>query len=542
MLLSDYIREKLRRGESLSLIKNELLGYRYSPEEIDLAINEALVNKKKPLKSYLLYLLSAVLITLAVLSLIFALHKEETSFSLMVEPELKSIKRGDSLLFQITLSSPKKIPIEVSYRIIKVGSDISVYSNKKTFLVEDVSKNTLQIPSEDFEPGSYFIKLVAGYGENRRTAITRFSIEEEKPEPKEELRLEEAYSDKTGVWENKTPTTSEINQSVKKVQKESIANEKNLTELETKINECKKLENGQALCITNIAQSENNSQICDFIEGKSERDGCYATIASMGNSSVCEKISSDFQRRGCYALFNRKSLGDIIRTLEDSTIFIRIDSPKNGDHLNKSSVGLVFSLLQGNNKNISYVVYLDDSIVAEGTAKDRQTITLNLKDLSDGRHTIKVSGLTSRNAVVSKEVNITIDLSEPEIFFITNNRTIFNASPEVKFKINDNLAEKIRYVVYFDNLSFFRGRANVGGIENIILPSITGDHKVYIEAEDYAKNKAFSFIEVSIEETEYFSPSPEEPTYSITLIFLLVIFFALLSIFAVFYNYNKPHP
>lgn len=359
-----YVKSLLQKGYDISTIRNYLLNYGYSINEIDDAINSIY----KPTIRHEIHLshTTVLVVVFVIVSLIgigsILLYKPsqtEKLLDLNLEPITTTVEPGQNIIFLKELSnlgSAKRYEVIIKQEIIDPITNKIITQKIETRAIETFgSTQTRILIPEDTKAGSYILRTVVEYDDKKAVATLPVKIiafakketcfdgiknqDEEsidcggicKPCKKEVLECNDNNPCTNDVMENGVCVNKPIapccgNNICEENEKESCAADCKAeqlpavvsTETLEQIKELSRTNPSRALqqcnsievpdlrdtCIGNIGEANNNKVYCTQINNLRIKDLCYSNIAkSINDNSLCQEISIDSRRDSCFMTF-----------------------------------------------------------------------------------------------------------------------------------------------------------------------------------------------------------------------------------------------
>lgn len=329
--LVKYVRSLLQKGYDVSAIRDVMLKYGYSNDEINEAVNSSF----KPTIRHEIHLSrTTILITLFIFissigtALFFYYNAPpETQTKLLdlnLEPVKTSVEPGDDVIFIKELSnlgSSKRYDVVIKQEIIEQGTSRILTQKIETRAIETFgSTQTKILIPEDAKPGDYILRAIIEYDNKRAVATLPVNLiahakkgELKKEEPKEIAEC----NDNNPCTEDAIEDNICVNKPTANCQKAELPQLISTENLE-EIKELAKLNPGKALqqcsqievpdlrdtCTANIGEVQKSSRYCSQIGDERIKDQCYSNIAkAINDNSLCEKISMDSRKDSCYMTF-----------------------------------------------------------------------------------------------------------------------------------------------------------------------------------------------------------------------------------------------
>ncbi len=361
----NYIRGLLQKGYDISTIKNTMLKYGYSNEEIDEAVNSIYnptIRHEVHLSKTTVLVIIFVVASAIGITLFFYLNSAKTSAQLLdlkLEPVKTEVQPGDNVVFikeMSNLGSSKRYDAVVTEEIIDSATFKVVSQNTETIAIETSSstQTRLKIPN-DAKPGDYLLRVTAEYSGQK--AFAKLPIKILPPANKESCsdgirNQNEENIDCGGVCnpcEKETPKLdcNDNNQCTKDIVEngkcvnspitpccgnnicedgeqnncdadckkeinvpapETIDEIKELAKSypEKALTQCNNIEvpNLKDTCIGNIGEVQKNKNYCVKIANADIKNQCYSTVAKLTNdNSLCQEITNDGLKDACYMTF-----------------------------------------------------------------------------------------------------------------------------------------------------------------------------------------------------------------------------------------------
>ena len=359
-----YVKSMLARGYDIPTIRNFLLKYGYTSEEIDEAINslyKPTIRHEIHLSHATILVVLFVFISLVVASFFYysTSKKEIKLLDLNLEPVTTTVEPGQSITFLKELSnlgSSKRYDVVIKQEIIDPLTNKVITQKIETRAIETfgVTQTKILVP-QDTKTGDYVLRAIVEYDNKKAVAtlpikIVEFATKEScfdgiknqneigvdcggicKPC---EQQIVECYDKnhctddviEDGVCVNKPITPccgnniceeQERDSCTKDCEKERFSGlistetldeikELARTDPSKALQQCNKIEvpDLKDTCIANIAEVQNNKIYCSQINNARIKDLCYSNIAKFINdNTICQEISTDSRRDSCYMTF-----------------------------------------------------------------------------------------------------------------------------------------------------------------------------------------------------------------------------------------------
>ncbi len=362
--LVDYIKRLTQKGYDISTIKNVLLRYGYSIDEV----NEAITQIYKPTIRHEIHLSST---TIFVIIFIFASIVGTVSFfyysqpkaptkllDLNLEPIITTVKPGESIAFVKELSnlgSSKRYDVVIKQEIIDPLTNKIITQKIETRAIETFGATQTRIlMPEDTKSGDYLLRAIVEYDNKKAVAtlpikVVAFTKKEtcfDGTKNQNEIGIDcggvcKPCEEQIFECNDNNPCTNDLvennvcvnkpitpccgNNICEEQEKESCAVDcpktlPSLVSTETledireiakadpskALQQCNKLEvpDLRDTCISNIGEVQRNKNYCTQISNVRIKDLCYSNIAKIINdNSICQDISTDSRRDSCYMTF-----------------------------------------------------------------------------------------------------------------------------------------------------------------------------------------------------------------------------------------------
>jgi len=335
--LVDYIREQIKKGFDLQTIRNHLLQYGYSAEDLD----EAVRHLQSPEIRHVIHFSPAALIgitaifvgliaTVFLFANFFPPKVPESLLDLSLEGIQTTAVAGSEITFISeldNLGAAKRYDINLKYELISLNTNEIVTFKEETMAIETRGSKqiAMQIPSGS-AGGDYVLRAIATYNGQRAVATLPVKIEaqdqemkettqkpiKEKAEeeiaaekPEEGLQPESIASDtvpEEQSEERETKGASALT-TFEALEKAGNAAKHNRREAEKVCNELQ-LQISRDLCFNKIGEVLVDRTYCSKINDDRTKDVCLSNIAKIArNSDFCAGISKDSRKDSCYMNF-----------------------------------------------------------------------------------------------------------------------------------------------------------------------------------------------------------------------------------------------
>ena len=356
----DYINGLLKKGYDISTIKNVMLKYGYTNNDIDEALKEVYhptIRHEIHLSKTTIFVVILILVSAigAAFFLYYNPQKSQTKLlDLNLEPVKTTAKAGESIAFLkelANLGSSKRYDVVIKQEIIDPKTYKQITEKTETRAIETFgsTQTNLQIP-EGTKEGDYILRAIIEYDGKKAVATLPIKVlagnddkcfdgiknQDEasidcggvcKPcekaldcndsNPCTEDKIEDGRCSNNPIAPccgNKICEEQEEN-CAEDCKKESPA-EQTLTLEDIReiaksdpgraYRECNKLElpDSKDACIANIGEMQRNKAYCGQVNNPRVKDLCYSNIAKLTNdNSLCDKISIDSRKDSCYMTF-----------------------------------------------------------------------------------------------------------------------------------------------------------------------------------------------------------------------------------------------
>ena len=335
--LVDYVKSLMQKGYDISTIRDFLLKYGYSNNEIDTAINSA---NKLTIRHEIHFSRTTVLVIIFIfVSLIgtasffyynsLNISKAKTPTKLLdlnLEPITTTVEPGESISFIKELSnlgSAKRYDVIIKQEIIDLKTNKVTTQKIETRAIETFgSTQTKILVPQDTKPGNYVLRAIVEY-DNKRAVATlpiKVALSAKRETCSDEIKNQnEEGIDCGGVCK---PCTAQVAQALECNDNDADCQKQApfsfTTETLEEIKELAKINPNKALeqcaqievpdlrdtCIGNIGEVQRNKDYCRQIGNARIRDLCYSNVAkSTNDNSLCKEISTDSRKDSCYMSF-----------------------------------------------------------------------------------------------------------------------------------------------------------------------------------------------------------------------------------------------
>ena len=359
-----YIKSLLQKGYNISTIRNLLLKYGYSNEDIDDAISQVYkptIRHEIHLSNTTVFVIIFVLIIGVISFFYYNQPKAPTKLlDLNLEPIVTTVKPGENIAFVKELSnlgSSKRYDVVIKQEIIDPLTNKIITQKIETRAIETFgSTQTRILMPEDTKAGDYILRTIVEYDNRKAVAtlpikVVTFVKKEScfdgiqnqnevgidcggvcKPCEEQSLECNDNNPCTNDIIENNVCVNKPIvpccgNNICEEQERESCAldcpkaAEPSLlisTETLEEIKELAKVNPSKALqqcnqievpdlkdtCISNIGDVQRNKNYCTKIANNRIKDLCHSNIAKSTNDySLCAEISTDSRRDSCYMTF-----------------------------------------------------------------------------------------------------------------------------------------------------------------------------------------------------------------------------------------------
>ena len=385
-----YIREQIRAGYDIGTIKNYLIKYGYPESRVNEAMQYAYppseVKHVVHLSKTTVALAVAVICTLLLAAIGIFYFNSSPSKLLDVSTSLlsNSINPGDNLQFTVELSNlgkAKRYDVMLRYEVRNQRDELLTFK-EETIAVETKASTSVSIILGNAEPGNYYLKAIASYGDEKATATSSFSInavqQQAAPEPAPAARscpfscndnnqctndycseatnyecghdnvipccgngaceIGETYQ--TCISDCAAPASVDIFEGKPIWEKIDIIKGIAKNDKQKALGYCNDIEQTgyNYDCLTGVAASANDDNVCNDIADESYKDNCYKTTATANmRSDVCAKVVKDSKRDQCYMDFATKGDYSICNKLVNKYLAQSCDSLRKLSEMNAPS-------------------------------------------------------------------------------------------------------------------------------------------------------------------------------------------------------------
>ncbi|MEK6946938.1 MAG: hypothetical protein AABX32_05005 [Nanoarchaeota archaeon] len=361
----NYIRGLLQKGYNISAIKDTMLKYGYSNEEIDEAVNSIYnptVRHEVHLSKTTVLVIIFVVASLVGTAAFFYFSSSKAPAQLLdlkLEPVKVEVQPGDNVVFikeMSNLGSSKRYDAIVTEEIIDSSTFKVVSQNTETIAIETSSstQTRLKIPN-DAKPGDYLLRVTAEYSNQKAFAKLPIKIlptasrescsdgiknqNEDtidcggacKPceNQSQQLNCDDSNACTADAVENGKCANMPIipccgnsicengeqgNCNADCTQQAEIPNPQTIDDIkelaksypEKALTQCSNIEvpNLKDTCIGNIGEVQKNKNYCVKIGNADIKNQCYSTVAKLTNdNTLCAEIANDGLKDACYMTF-----------------------------------------------------------------------------------------------------------------------------------------------------------------------------------------------------------------------------------------------
>jgi len=330
-----YLRKQLQEGYDISTLKNALLKYGYSEQEINSAVRS--VYNLTEVKHTIHFSKSAFGVIIGVVATII-LVVGFILYNINSTPELLDVRitsidnevdAGDSISFSVelfNLGSKRTYDVELRYEVVdNFGNSIGVKEETVALQTKASSSSSLSIPKD--AGGSYLLKVIALYNGKTARASSSFIVNKVQ-ECVPDCSGKECGLNGCGGSCGSCSGSSECidfrcRQIIIEEEEEVIEEdepEEDLDDEEISLQEIKELSKkdfsraigqcddfdtvaGKDLCYLEISIEANNKLSCENIMSDIQRDQCYMNYALNNNDySICDEITNDNLKESCELL------------------------------------------------------------------------------------------------------------------------------------------------------------------------------------------------------------------------------------------------
>lgn len=356
----DYIRSMLQKGYDISTIRNTMLKYGYTNEDIDEAVNELYhptIRHEIHLSHTTIFAIIFIVVSTIGAAIFFHYVPAKAPAQLLdlkLEHVKTEIEAGDNIAFikqMSNLGSLKRYDVLVTQELIDSKTFAIITHSTETIALETSSSTQTKIlVPTDTKTGNYILRVIAKYGDKK--AISTLPIKVVAAKKTETCFDGIKNQDEIGVdcggvckpcekslnCNDNNPCTEDVIENGKCVnrpissccgnniceegekeicsadcRKEEPAAE-NLEDIKelaksnpsTALQKCNQIEvpDLRGTCISNIGEVQRNKNYCSKINNTRIKNLCFSNIAkSTNDNTICREISEDGIRDSCYMTF-----------------------------------------------------------------------------------------------------------------------------------------------------------------------------------------------------------------------------------------------
>ena len=363
--LSDYVKSLMQKGYGASSIRNVLLKYGYTMNEIDDAISSSFrhtIRHEIHLSHTTALVVIFIFASLIGIASFFYYNPSKTPSKLLdlnLEPVTTTVEAGESIIFLKELSnlgSAKRYDVVIKQEIIDPLTNKVITQKIETRAIETFgsTQTKIQVP-KDAKAGDYILRAIVEYEDKKAVAtlpvkIVAFSKKEtcfDGIQNQNEGKIDcggtcKPCEEQIAECNDNNPCTNDvvengncINKPIapccgnsiceeheqescaadcKKAEIPSLISSETLDDIKevAKANPSKALQQCNALevpdyrdaCIGNVAEVQRSKDYCIQISNAKIRDLCYLNVAKLANdNSLCGEISTDSRKDSCYMTF-----------------------------------------------------------------------------------------------------------------------------------------------------------------------------------------------------------------------------------------------
>ncbi|MEK6983470.1 MAG: hypothetical protein AABX33_02770 [Nanoarchaeota archaeon] len=347
--LNEYIKGLLQKGYDISAVRNVLLKYGYTNEEINESINSIYhptIRHEIHLSRATTYvLLFVVLAILAVASFLYFSPPKTAAklLDLNLEPIKTSAEPEENIIFLKELSnlgSTRRYDVVIKQEIIEPVTNKAITQKIETRAIETFgSTQTKILVPKDAGAGDYILRVIVEYDSKKAVATLPIKIlaagKKEEIPTEEESEMDVVCDDNNPCSDDKIENGVCISKPISPCcgnnicetheegcaadcQQENPTPDLSSTELSQERKELAKSDPSKALqqcrqievpglkdaCIGEIGEAQLNKNYCSQIIDLRIKDLCYSNIAKSANdNSLCQEISIDSRKDSCYMTF-----------------------------------------------------------------------------------------------------------------------------------------------------------------------------------------------------------------------------------------------
>ena len=188
--------------------------------------------------------------------------------------------------------------------------------------------------------------------------------------------------------------------------------------------------------------------------------------------------------------------------IDNTTPTVDITSPADGHWFDSEDVVITFHPWDNKDQLLNYSVYVDDEEVKNGTAPNCSVTEVNLGEIDECNHVIRVNVTDDVGFEGSDEITIHVDRTPPTVEIISPDEDEwFDSEPViVEFHPWDNKADVLNYTIYVDDIEVDNGTAyncTSTYVDLGILPEC--DHVINVTVEDYAGKTNSSEVTIHVD-------------------------------------------
>ena len=333
--LQEYVKGLMQKGHDTYAIRNFLLKYGYSENEINDAINSTF---KQTIRHEIHLSHTTVLVIIFIFASLlgvasFFYYKPSSIPSpaelldLNLEPVTTApVQAGDNFIFIkefSNLGSAKRYDVVVRQEILDAKTNKVITQKIETRAIETFgSTQTKILVPQDTKPGDYILRAIVEYDGKKAVAtlpikVIAKAISTAKKEEKESCFDGIKNQNEQGVDCGGVCSPCKVQTEVISPKQETSSNLMSTPTLD-EIKETARVDAGKAsqqcnqievpdlkdTCIANIGEVQRNRNYCSQIANARIKDLCYTNIAKINNdNSLCADISIDSRKDACYMTF-----------------------------------------------------------------------------------------------------------------------------------------------------------------------------------------------------------------------------------------------
>ncbi len=327
-----YVRTCLKQGYNFNTISTMLQNAGYSQYDIRRAIKEA--QKKPPVKiittKNLIIAFSAIVILIIIIILVMKLVAEPANLELTLKPFKTEIIPGEQLIITADIQNIGEKQTKTLLNAVVIGPDGKESLPSKTITLKDKASVPIKATIKPAAtPGTYTLTVTLSYDGRMKTKSLQFLVKErtgplteapkfitKEEETKEELLecvvdcddLDKCTQDKcvSGRCVNTPIVPCCGNNFCESGETAQNCIQDCESTIQKAPKECQEIVDKKEAdeCFMNLAATNRNKNLCQYILEDEFRDVCYIKFAYRKDFTVCDKITNQYTRNTCYTLEN----------------------------------------------------------------------------------------------------------------------------------------------------------------------------------------------------------------------------------------------